>query len=59
VVRDRCVDSQSIKKIKGRERHTLVDTLGLLMAVVVVTAANVGDRASITGSATLLLFDQS
>jgi putative transposase len=31
------------KKIKGRKRHTLVDTLGLLLAVV-VTAANVDDR---------------
>lgn len=51
------VDSQSIKtatqnaaigydgnkKIKGRKRHILVDTLGLLIAVV-VTAANVDDR---------------
>ena len=34
------------KKIKGRKRHTLVDTLGLLLAVVVVvvTAAHVDDR---------------
>jgi putative transposase len=31
------------KKIKGRRRHLLVDTLGLIMAVV-VTAANVDDR---------------
>lgn len=52
-----CVDSQSIKtatqgkdvgfdgnkKIKGRKRHLLVDTLGLLVAVV-VTAANTDDR---------------
>ena len=52
-----CADSQTIKvttqhqdvgfdgnkKIKGRKRHTLVDTLGLLLAVV-VTAANVDDR---------------
>ena len=52
-----CVDSQSIraatqdeaigfdgnKKIKGRKRHILVDTLGLIVAVV-VTAANVDDR---------------
>jgi transposase len=30
------------KKIKGRKRHQLVDTLGLLM-LVVVTAANVTD----------------
>jgi putative transposase len=51
------VDSQSIKtatqgsavgfdgnkKIKGRKRHLLVDTLGLIVAVV-VTAANVDDR---------------
>jgi putative transposase len=31
------------KKIKGRKRHLLVDTLGLIVAVV-VTAANVDDR---------------
>lgn len=31
------------KKVKGRKRHLLVDTLGLLLAVV-VTAANVQDR---------------
>lgn len=31
------------KKVKGRKRHMLVDTLGLLIAVV-VTAANVDDR---------------
>ena len=52
-----CLDSQSVKtggllaqdigfdggkKIKGRKRHQLVDTLGLLM-VVVVTAAHVTD----------------
>ena len=52
-----CADSQSMKtatqgtdvgfdghkKIKGRKRHLLVDTLGLIVAVV-VTAANVDDR---------------
>ena len=52
-----CMDSQSVKttdmggaqrgydggkKIKGRKRHLLVDTLGLLMAVL-ITAANVDD----------------
>jgi transposase len=52
-----CADSQSIKtatqgedvgfdghkKIKGRKRHILIDTLGLIVAVV-VTAANRDDR---------------
>ncbi len=52
-----CIDTQSVKstevggedrgydggkKIKGRKRHLLVDTLGLLMAVV-VTGANLDD----------------
>jgi putative transposase len=54
-----CMDSQSVKttevggpergfdsgkKVKGRKRHLLVDTLGLLL-VVVVTAASVSDQA--------------
>ncbi len=52
-----CVDSQSVKtatqgetkgydggkKVNGRKRHLLVDTLGLIMGVC-VTAANIGDR---------------
>lgn len=51
-----CVDSQSVKtagggqevgsdggkKVRGRKRHLVVDTMGLLLAVV-VTAANVDD----------------
>jgi transposase len=54
------VDSQSIKaatqatevgfdggkQVKGRKRHLLVDTLGLLIAVV-VTAANIDDRVGL------------
>jgi putative transposase len=53
-----CLDSQSVKttelggergydkgkNVKGRKRHVLVDTLGLLMAVI-VTAASVSDPA--------------
>jgi len=51
-----CIDSQSVKtagggqevgtdggkKVRGRKRHIVVDTLGLLLAVV-ITAANVDD----------------
>jgi putative transposase len=59
-----CLDSQSVKttaisglrgydagkQVKGRKRHVLVDTLGLLL-IVVVTAASVQDR---DGARTLL-----
>ena len=61
-----CIDSQSVKtayggqevgtdggkKVRGRKRHIVVDTLGLLLAVV-VTAANVDDA-----KAAQRLFDQ-
>jgi transposase len=39
----RCRDNG--KLINGRKRHVVVDTLGLLLAVM-VTAADVGDRAA-------------
>src|ERR671934_406446 len=54
-----CLDSQSVKttevggaergfdngkKVKGRKRHVLVDTLGLLL-IVIVTAASLSDQA--------------
>ncbi|MEH2301990.1 MAG: IS5 family transposase [Nostoc sp.] len=38
------VGYDSGKKIKGRKRHILIDTLGLLI-VVVITAANVSEQA--------------
>ena len=62
-----CIDSQSVKttevggedrdndggkKIKGRKRHLLVDTLGLLVAVL-ITGANIDD-----GTAAPELLDQ-
>jgi putative transposase len=61
-----CIDSQSVKtagggqqvgtdggkKVRGRKRHLVVDTLGLLLAVV-VTAANVDDAKAAVG-----LFEQ-
>jgi len=58
-----CIDSQSVKghnkgirgfdggkQVKGRKRHMLVDTLGLLMAIL-VTTANTNDK---TGAKKLL-----
>ena len=38
------VGFDSAKKIKGRKRHIIVDTLGLLI-VVVITAADVSEQA--------------
>jgi putative transposase len=49
-VRLSCTEDVGIdgkKLVKGRKRHILVDTLGLLM-MVVVTAANVNDRKGAT-----------
>jgi len=58
-----CIDSQSVKtteiggkergydggkKIKGRKRHLLVDTLGLLLAVV-ITSAQIDDGVAAVG----------
>lgn len=36
------------KKVPGRQRHIVTDTLGLLL-IVAVTAANIGDRDAATG----------
>ncbi|AQW56534.1 tn5741 family transposase [Streptomyces hygroscopicus] len=36
------------KKVPGRKRHIVTDTLGLLLAVA-VTAANIGDRDAAAG----------
>jgi len=61
-----CLDSQSVKsthikgdrgfdngkKVKGRKRHLLVDTLGLMMAVLVITA----DVSNPPGARLLLLW---
>ncbi|WP_432190338.1 transposase [Streptomyces sp. Tue6028] len=41
------------KKVSGRKRHIVTDTLGLLM-VVAVTAANIGDRDATVGLLTRL-----
>ncbi|MFJ3975878.1 IS5 family transposase [Streptomyces sp. NPDC090021] len=41
------------KKVPGRKRHIVTDTLGLLL-VVCVTAANIGDRDAATGLLTRL-----
>lgn len=64
-----CADSQSIKvmtqgqevgfdgnkKIKGRKRHLLVDTLGLILAVV-VTAASIDDRQGLKAFRSIFCF---
>ncbi|MGW1092841.1 IS5 family transposase [Streptomyces sp. NPDC002596] len=42
------------KLINGRKRHIVTDCLGLLLLVVAVTAANVGDREAATGLLTRL-----
>jgi hypothetical protein len=39
------VDLMRVRRINGRKRHILVDTLGLLLTIV-VTAASVQDRDS-------------
>jgi transposase len=41
------------KKVPGRKRHIVTDTLGLLL-VVAVTAANIGDRDAAAGLLTRL-----
>jgi len=65
-----CIDSQTIKtstqnqdigydgnkKIKGRKRHLLVDTLGLIIAVV-VTDASTSDRDGLVGLLTQYFAD--
>ena len=47
------------KKIKGRKRHIATDTLGLLLAVVVVTAASVSDSAAGKGLLSTLAAEYS
>ncbi|MFF2601326.1 transposase [Streptomyces californicus] len=43
------------KKVPGRKRHIVTDTLGLLL-VVAVTAANIGDRDAAVGLLTWLRY---
>jgi transposase len=43
ILTDHAVGYDGGKKLKGRKRHLLVDTLGLVM-MVVVTAANISDQ---------------
>ncbi|NJM72014.1 MAG: IS5 family transposase [Scytonema sp. RU_4_4] len=51
------VGYDSGKKIKGRKRHILIDTLGLVI-VVVITAADVSEQAGAKQVLSKLLFDR-
>ncbi|MFE3789808.1 IS5 family transposase [Streptomyces goshikiensis] len=42
------------KKVPGRKQHIVIDTLGWLLVIAAVTAANIGDRDAATGLLTRL-----